>query len=75
MSREALIEKTINNLKKLPEQKLKEVHDFAEFLISKENSELLNKEIQQLVSKSKIYAFLEEDEDIYSVEDLKEKYK
>lgn len=75
MTREALIQKTLQHLAKLPDQKIKEVSDFAEFLLSKIDNQILTEGIQKMVSESKSFDFLEEDEEIYFVEDLKEKYK
>jgi hypothetical protein len=75
MTREILIKKTIDNLTKLPDQKLKEVSDFAEFLLNKIENQLLTEGIQKIVSDSKTFEFLESEEDLYSVDDLKEKYK
>ena len=75
MTRETLIKRTIDNLGKLPDQKLKEVSDFAEFLLNKTENQLLTEGIQKLVSDSKTFKFLEDEEDLYSVNDLKERYK
>lgn len=75
MTREKLIEKTIDRLSKLPDKKLKEVSDFAEFLLSKIEDRNLTKGIQQVASESKSFKFLEDEEDLYSTSDLKEKYK
>ena len=75
MTRETLIKKTIDNLAKLPDQKLKEVSDFAEFLLNRIENQLTTEGIQKLVTDSKAFKFLEEDDDIYTVNDLKEKYK
>lgn len=75
MTRQVLIQRTIENLSKLPDQKLKEVSDFAEFLLSKLDNKLLTEGIQKLTMQSKSFQFLEEDEDLYSETDLKEKYK
>jgi hypothetical protein len=75
MTRETLIKKTIDNLSKLPDQKLKEVSDFAEFLINRIENQFMIEGIQELVSTSKTYKFLEEEEELYTVEDLKVKYK
>jgi hypothetical protein len=75
MTRETLIKKTIDNLSKLPDQKLKEVSDFAEFLLNRIENQLMTEGIQKLVSDSKAFKFLEAEEDLYSVDDLKEKYK
>lgn len=75
MTREILIKKTIDNLAKLPDQKLKEVSDFAEFLLNKIESQLMTEEIQQLIAGSKAFQFLEDEEDLYSIDDLKERYR
>ncbi|GAB2781480.1 hypothetical protein GCM10027275_26470 [Rhabdobacter roseus] len=74
MSRHVLIQQTIDNLSKLPDQNVKEVSDFAEFLVSKLEDRLLTEGIQQLVTKSQSFQFLEEEEDLYTEADLKEKY-
>ncbi len=75
MTRETLIKKTIDNLTKLPDQKIKEVSDFAEFLLNRIENQLMTEGIQKLVLDSEAFRFLEEEEDLYSVNDLKEKYK
>lgn len=75
MTRQILIQRTIENLSKLPDQKLKEVSDFAEFLLSKIEDKLLTEGIQKLSMDSKSFHFLEDEEDLYTEADLKEKYK
>ena len=75
MNKQVLIERTVENLSKLPEQKVKEVSDFAEFLLSKLDDFVITEGIQQLVTNSKTFKFLEDEEDLYSEDDLKEKYK
>jgi len=75
MTRQVLIQRTIDNLSKLPDQKLKEVSDFAEFLLSKLEDRLLTEGIQKLTSSSKSFRFLDDEEDLYTEADLKEKYK
>jgi hypothetical protein len=75
MTREALLKKAINHLNKLPDQKLKEVSDFAEFLLNRIENQLITEGIQELISDSPAFKFLEEEEDLYSIDDLKEKYK
>lgn len=75
MTREILIKKTLDNLTKLPDQKLKEVSDFAEFLLNRIENQLMTEGIQKLVTDSKTFKFLENEEDLYSVDDLKERYK
>jgi len=75
MTRQVLIQRTIDNLSKLPDQNLKEVSDFAEFLLSKLEDRFLTEGIQKLAMGSKSFQFLEEEEDLYTEADLKEKYK
>lgn len=75
MTRQKLIEKTIEKLSKLPDQQLKEVSDFAEFLLSKIEDRCLVEGIQQIAADSKSFKFLEDEEDLYSALDLKESYK
>ena len=75
MTRDILIKKTLDNLTRLPDQKLREVSDFAEFLINKIEGRLMTEGIQKLSSDSKSFKFLETEEDLYSKADLKEVYK
>lgn len=75
MTRQALIQQTVENLSKLPDHKLKEVADFAELLLSKIDDTIIAKGVQGLNSNSRSFQFLEHEEDLYTEEDLKEKYK
>jgi hypothetical protein len=74
MTRKNLIKKTIEQLNKLNESQLQEVFDFADFLLHKMESKLLEQGIIKLAKKSKSYQFLAEDEDLYTVKDIKVKY-
>ncbi|WP_114781426.1 DUF2281 domain-containing protein [Botryobacter ruber] len=75
MTREILIQKTIDRLSRLPDQKLKEVSDFAEFLLNKLEDRNLVEGIKQVAADSTSFKFLEDEEDLYSASDLKERYK
>jgi hypothetical protein len=75
MTREKLIKKTIEHLDKLPDNKLKEVSDFAEFLLNRIENQILTEGIQKLVTDSNSFQFLENEEDLYSSDDLKERFK
>jgi len=75
MTRQILIQRTIDNLSKLPDHNLKEVSDFAEFLLSKLEDSLLTEGIQKMTMDSKSFQFLEDEEDLYTEADLKEKYR
>lgn len=75
MSRDILIKQTIDNLSRLPDQKLKEVSDFTEFLISRADGMMITQGIEKLISESDSFQFLVEEEDLYTRKDLKEIYR
>jgi hypothetical protein len=75
MTKHILIDRALKSLNQLPEDKIKSVADFADFLLKRYEDEILSKGISKLVSDSKVYEFLENEEDLYSVNDLKERYK
>jgi len=75
MSREILLKKTVDNLVKLPNQKLMEVSDFTEFLLNRLDDNLVTDAIQKLASESKSFNFLESEGELYSKADLKEIYR
>jgi hypothetical protein len=74
MSGKTVINRTLTTLSKLPPDKVKEVSDFADFILKKYEEEILQRGIEKLVSESKAFYFLNDEEDLYTVEDLKEKY-
>ncbi len=75
MNRETLIKNTVNKINKLPDSEIIEVSDFTDFLICKIEDQILTKGIEEVISKSKSLDFLNEEEDLYTVKDLKERYK
>jgi len=75
MNRQVLIDKTVNKIRQLPDTKIQEINDFAEFLLSKIDDRIILENIQKLSSESKSFDFLKDEEDIYDVNDLKERYK
>ena len=75
MTREALLQLTFERLSKLPEQKLREVNDFAEFLLSRIDDQLLTQGISKIAGDSEAFKFLESEPDLYTDKDLKERYK
>ena len=66
-----MTKETLKTLSKLPDMKVKEVSDFAFFLLKKCDEEILQSGIENLVSKSQTFSFLKDEEDLYTVEDLK----
>ncbi len=75
MNREILIKDTLNKIQQLPDLKIQEINDFAEFLLSKIEDKIFVEGIQKLTSDSKSFEYLLDEEDLYSVNDIKEKYK
>jgi hypothetical protein len=74
MTRQAIIERTIKAINQLPEDKAEEISDFADFVIKKFEDNRITESIQQLASKSQAFDFLNDEEELYSSNDLKEKY-
>ena len=73
MTRELIIEKTLQTLHKLPQDKAMEVADFADFILKKYEEQSMQKGIEMIVSESEAFNFLNEDENLYSIADIKEK--
>jgi len=74
MSKKELIEKTLAALEKLPVEKVAEVSDFAEFILQRNEDKQITEGIAQLSMQSKSYEFLSEEEDIYTLNDVKAPY-
>ena len=74
MTKEALIEKTVNTLKVLPDEKAEEVADFADFILKKHKEYILQKGIYKLAEESQSFSFLNDEEVTYTTRDIKEKY-
>ena len=74
MTKQILIDRTIKVINELPQDKAAEISDFAEFVFKRhEENELING-IQNMVPKSHAFEFLNNEEEIYSMADLKEVY-
>lgn len=71
MNRELAITRTMGVIQKLPSEKIKEVSDFAEFILSKLDDDILKQGIQQLVQNGKSFDFLNHEPELYSLNDLK----
>jgi hypothetical protein len=75
MTRQILIDSTINKIRQLPDIRIKEVNDFADFLLSKIDDKIILEGTRKMIADSKSFAFLQDEEDLYTVEDLKERYQ
>jgi len=58
----------------LPPNLIKEVNDFADFLLSKIEDKITVEGTHKIVPDFKSFDFLKDEEDLYSVNDLKERY-
>lgn len=74
MSRAEIIEKTLSVLNRLPESKGEEIADFANFIMQRFDEQNFQNHVQQVLDESGTFDFLNDDEDIYTLDDLKEKY-
>lgn len=74
MSKQELIDKTIAALQKLTADKVAEVSDFTDFILQRNEDKQIVSGIEQLSTQSKSYKFLEEEEDIYNINDVKAPY-
>jgi hypothetical protein len=61
-------------MNRLPEDKAAEISDFADFVIKRYEEHLLTQYVQETASQSKVFEFLNNEEDLYSPADLKEVY-
>lgn len=75
MKRKKIIEKTVSKLNKLSETELKEASDFVDFLMHKVEDRQLTNAIQKQAGRGTSFSFLEEEEELYSTDDLKERYR
>lgn len=74
MERDQLIQKTTQQIKLLPDSKLKELANFLEFLLQKKADQELNQDLTKLASSSVSFDFLKEEEELYGDSDLVEKF-
>ncbi len=74
MNKQSIIERTVEVINRLPENKAEEISDFADFVIRRYEDNRLSEELQHVISNSKTFEFLQHEEDLYSEADIKEKY-
>ena len=75
MNRRILIDNVISKIRMLPDYKIRELSDFADFLLSRIDEKITVHGIQKLAADSKTFEFLKDEEDLYTINDLKERYK
>jgi len=72
MTKQLIIERTLKAINQLPDDKAEEISDFADFVFKRHEEQELSKGLQSIVSESEAFNFLNDEQEIYSVADLKE---
>ncbi len=72
MTKQLIIERTVKIINELPVDKAEAISDFADFVFKRYEEDTLKQGIQSLVTESNSFNFLQEEEEIYTVADLKE---
>lgn len=72
MERQQVIDKTIQYLKILPENKVEEALDYIEYLYNKNEDSILTEGMMRLSAESGSFDFLEDEEELYTYDDIKE---
>ncbi len=58
----------------LPEDKAREISDFADFIMRQYEEFLLMEGLQKLMEEGQVFDFLNHEEELYTIQDLKETY-
>ena len=74
MEKEIIIEKIVKILNMLPQDKVMKVAEFTNYLFKKHEDHKLQKGIEHIVERSQTFQFVNDDEVLYTVDDIKEKY-
>lgn len=75
MTRKAIIiERTIKAINTLPEDKAREISDFADFIMKQYEEYLILEGLQKLMEEDQVFDFLNHEEELYTIQDLKETY-
>ena len=74
MEREVIMKKTVHNIEQLPTKRIKEVNDYVEFILQKTEDVVITEGLQQLASSCCGFDFLNNEPDLYSINDLRAKY-
>lgn len=74
MTKQSMIDRTIDLMHRLPVEKAEEISDFANFVVQRFEEQKLTEALQQVTADSKTFDFLHEEEDLYTLADIKEKY-
>ena len=74
MTRQLIIERTLKAINQLPRDKAEEISNFADFILKRYEEYEITRGIHKITSESDTFNFLNEEEEIYSINDVKEVY-
>ena len=74
MEREVLLEKMIGRIEQLPTNRIQELNDFVEFISRRNDDILITQGLQRIANSSKTFDFLDNDPELYTINDLKVKF-
>lgn len=74
MTKQSIIDRTMKSIEKLPTEKVIEISDFVDFILSRYEEQRLTMDMQKLASESQVFEFLREEEEIYTKSDMKKVY-
>lgn len=75
MTKEQIINETIDILKKLPSEKAEEIRNILFNYYNSKDEELFEKGFKKLILESNSFDFLKNEPDIYKLDDLLKRYK
>ena len=74
MTKQSIIDRTVQIINLLPEEKAIEISQFADFVLKKLEEAYLQKNIEHIIENSTSFNFLNEEEEIYTFNDCKKSY-
>jgi hypothetical protein len=74
MDRQIIIDKTMEKISLLPNWRLKEVEDYVDFLLKKNEDQELLSDIKNNLSDGKSFDFLNDEDELYNDSDLIQKF-
>ena len=74
MTKQIMIERTLKIFNQLPDEKVEEISNFADFILKRYEESTLLKDMQKIVSEGNAFNFLEHEKDLYVMTDLKKVY-
>ena len=74
MDKKLLLKNLLEKISRLPEDKIDELEDLADFLLHKYEEESLQKEMEVIASDTNSLKFLNDEEELYTIDDIKERY-